>query len=55
MEQNIKMRTILILAIVSMIIFTLGCNYEYGSYGKDKSEEKTTESVSGAEMPTPEN
>ena len=35
------MRVILILVIVSMIVFTLGCNYEYGSYGKDKSEKKT--------------
>ena len=55
MEWNIKMRAILFLVIASMLIFTLGCNYEYGNYGKDKSEEKTTESISGAETPAPKN
>ena len=42
------MRAILILVIASMLVFTLSCNYEYGNYGKDKSE-------SGAETPTPKN
>ena len=51
MEWNIKMKAILILVITSILIFTLGCNYEYGNYGKDESEEKTTKSVSGAETP----
>ena len=47
------MRAILLLVIASMVIFTLGCNYEYGNYGEDKSEKKTTESTSGAEAPAP--
>jgi len=47
------MRAILLLVIASMVIFTLGCNYEYGNYGKDKSEKKTNESTSGAEAPAP--
>ena len=37
------MRAILVLAISSMLIFTLGCDFEYG---KDKSE------ISGAEKPS---
>ena len=37
------MRAILILVITSMLIFTLGCDFEYG---KDKSE------ISGAEKPS---
>ena len=45
----------IILVIASMIIFTHGCNYEYGNYGKDKSEGKTNESISGAETPAPKN
>lgn len=49
------MRAILILIIASMLIFTLGCNYEYGNYRKDKSEEKATESISGAETPVSKN
>ena len=49
------MRAMLILVIASMLTFTLGCNYEYGNYGKDKSEEKTTESTSEAETPAPKN
>jgi len=49
------MRAILILVIAYMLIFTLGCNYEYGNYGKNKSEGKTTKSVSGAGTPAPKN
>ena len=49
------MRAILILVIASMLVFTLSCNYEYGNYGKDKSKEKTTESISGADTPAPKN
>ena len=49
------MRAISILVIASMLIFTFGCNYEYGNYGKDKSEEKTSESISGAETPASKN
>ena len=47
------MRATLIMVIVSMLVFTLGCNYEYGNYGKDRPGEKTTESISGAGTPTP--
>ena len=43
------MRIILIIVTVFMLVFTLGCNYEYGNYGKDKSK------VSGTETPSPEN
>ena len=45
MERGIKMRAILILLLVSMLILAFGCNYEYGGYGKNKSEEKTTETT----------
>ena len=37
------MRSILILIIALVLISTFGCNYEYGSYGKSKSDEKNTE------------
>jgi hypothetical protein len=37
------MRSILILIITLVLISTFGCNYEYGSYGKSKSDEKNTE------------
>ncbi|SVD36659.1 uncharacterized protein METZ01_LOCUS389513 [marine metagenome] len=47
-KGGIKMRAILILVIATMLVFTLGCNYEYGNYGKEKSE-------SGTETPTSEN
>ena len=49
------MRAILIGVIASILIITLSCNYEYGNYGKDKSKEKTTESISGAETTAPKN
>ena len=54
-EWGIKMRAILIGVIASILIITLSCNYEYGNYGKDKPEGKTTELVPGAEMPAPGN
>ena len=46
------MKTILILVIASVLIFASGCNYEYGNYGKDKTDKKTTQSDSGTETPT---
>ncbi len=32
------MKTIMVSIIVSALLFTLGCNYDYGKYGKDKKE-----------------
>ena len=49
------MRAILIFIVATILTITLGCNYEYGSYGKDKSEKKNSESVSGTESPTNKN
>ena len=37
------MRSILTLIITLVLISTFGCNYEYGNYGKSKSDEKNTE------------
>ena len=37
------MRSILILLIALVLISTFGCNYEYGNYGKSKTDEKNTE------------
>ena len=49
------MRAILIFIVATILTITLGCNYEYGSYGKDISEKKTTESVSENEPPRNKN
>jgi len=32
------MRTLMISFITSALLFTFGCNYDYGKYGKDKKE-----------------
>ena len=32
------MRTLMIFIITSALLFTFGCNYDYGKYGKDKKE-----------------
>ena len=37
------MKSILTLIITLILISTFGCNYEYGNYGKSKSDEKNTE------------
>ena len=32
------MKATIIFIITSALIFTFGCNYDYGKYGKDKTE-----------------
>ena len=32
------MRAFMISIITSALLFTFGCNYDYGKYGKDKKE-----------------
>ena len=45
------MKIILSLVIVLALFFTLGCNYDYGKYGKDKTD-KNTEQKSEAGTPS---
>jgi hypothetical protein len=33
-----SMKTIMVSIIVLALLFTFGCNYDYGKYGKDKKE-----------------
>ena len=35
------MKVIMVLIITSVLFFTFGCNYDYGKYGKDKTETNT--------------
>ena len=35
------MKTTMVFIITSALIFTVGCNYDYGKYGKDKKETGT--------------
>ena len=32
------MKEIMIFSITSVLLFTFGCDYDYGKYGKEKSE-----------------
>ena len=32
------MKEIMIFSIASVLLFTVGCNYDYGKYGKEKNE-----------------
>ena len=32
------MKVIMVSIITSALLFTFGCNYDYGKYGKDKTE-----------------
>jgi len=36
--MEFSMKTIMVSIIVSALLFTFGCNYDYGKYGKDKKE-----------------
>tara|TARA_B110000495_G_C22630768_1_gene375198 strand:- start:159 stop:311 length:153 start_codon:yes stop_codon:yes gene_type:complete len=36
--MDLFMREIMIFSIASVLLFTLGCNYDYGKYGKEKNE-----------------
>ena len=35
------MKAIMVSIIASALLFTFGCNYDYGKYGKDKTETNT--------------
>ena len=37
------MKEIMIFSIVSVLLFTVGCNYDYGKYGKEKTGGRITE------------
>ena len=35
------MRTVMVFMVALSLSVTLGCNYDYGKYGKDKTESKS--------------
>ena len=39
--MEFTMKIILSLVITSALFFTVGCNYDYGKYGKDKTDTNT--------------
>jgi len=39
------MKTIMVSIIISALLFTFGCNYDYGKYGKDKKETEQNDST----------
>ena len=42
--MEFPMKMIMVSIVVSALLFTFGCNYDYGKYGKDKkdTEQKNT-------------
>jgi hypothetical protein len=36
--MDLFMKEIMIFSIASVLLFTVGCNYDYGKYGKEKTE-----------------
>ena len=34
------MKTVMVFMVALSLLVTLGCNYDYGKYGKDKTESK---------------
>ena len=45
------MKAITVFIIISVLFFTFGCDYDYGKYGKDKTE-TTTEQKSEEGAPS---
>ena len=41
------MRAFMIFIITSALFFTFGCNYDYGKYGKDKTEPNSEQTSEG--------
>ena len=35
------MKTVMVFMVTLSLLVTLGCNYDYGKYGKDKTEAKS--------------
>ena len=35
------MKTVMVFMVALSLFVTLGCNYDYGKYGKDKTESKS--------------
>ena len=43
--MEFSMKTIMVSIIASALLFTFGCNYDYGKYGKDKKETEQNDST----------
>ena len=39
------MRTVMVFMVALSLSVTLGCNYDYGKYGKDKTESKSEQKM----------
>jgi len=37
-EKDLFMKEIMISIVASALLFTFGCDYDYGKYGKEKTE-----------------
>ena len=41
MEMESSMKSMMLFIVISALFLTLGCNYDYGKYGKDKKDTNT--------------
>ena len=41
------MKTVMVFMVTLSLFVTLGCNYDYGNYGKDKTESKPEQKNEG--------
>ena len=57
MEMESSMKSMMLFIVTSALLLTLGCNYDYGKYGKDKKDtntEQKSEEVSPVEQKSEE-
>jgi len=45
--MEVSMKSILVFLISLTLFFTLGCNYDYGKYGKDKNGKNAEQTKEG--------
>ena len=48
------MKTIIIFFITSVLLSIFGCNYDYGKYGKDKTESTSSQTNTEGTIPNEE-
>ena len=53
-NRSSNMKSILTVLVTSVLMFALGCNYDYGKYGKNKTESGSGETNGQEAIPKQE-
>jgi len=50
-EKDLFMKIIMISIVASALLFTFGCDYDYGKYGKEKTESNSEQTQAEESSP----